>query len=80
MAHYHGFHLCGHATADDRKIGTHRVRIDTVKELICYCFSYSADDIERDYRENGESTIMKKIQMEKKFGNCRCATKNPKGK
>jgi hypothetical protein len=51
-----------------------------VKDLICFCFEYSADDINQDYLENGKSTIMEKIQQEKKFGNCRCATMNPKGK
>ncbi len=51
-----------------------------VKDLICYCFDYSVDDIKEDYLENGKSTIMEKIQMEKKFGNCQCAAKNPKGK
>jgi len=51
-----------------------------VKDLICYCFGHSTDDIQQDYLENGKSTIMEKIQMEKKFGNCRCAIKNPKGR
>jgi hypothetical protein len=51
-----------------------------VKELICYCFDYSVDDINQDYLANGRSMIMEKIQIEKKFGNCQCATKNPKGK
>jgi len=51
-----------------------------VNDFICYCFEYSGEDIERDYLENGESMIMQKIQMEKKFGNCQCVTKNPKGK
>ena len=51
-----------------------------VKDLICYRFDYSVDDINLDYLENGKLTIMEKIQMEKKFGNCQCATKNPKGK
>ena len=54
-------------------------RIEIVRDLICYCFGYSEDDIHQDYQENGKSTIMEKIQMEKKFGNCQCATKNPKG-
>ena len=36
-----------------------------VKGLICYCFQYTADDIQLDYLENGRSTIMEKIQMEK---------------
>jgi hypothetical protein len=35
--------------------------------LVCYCFNYSAEDIEQDYLNNGRSTIMEKIQMEKKF-------------
>ena len=51
-----------------------------MKQIICYCFGYSVDDIQKDYKENGKSTIVEKIQMEKKFGNCQCATKNPKGK
>ena len=50
---------------------------NTVNDLICYCFGYSADDILKDYLENGKSTIMEKIQMEKKYGNCQCVTKNP---
>ncbi len=47
--------------------------------LICHCFGYSAEDIRRDYRDNGRSLIMEKIQREKRFGNCQCAVKNPKG-
>jgi hypothetical protein len=51
-----------------------------VNDLICYCFGYSLVDIQKDYLENGMSTIMEKIKMEKRFGNCQCPTKNPKGK
>lgn len=51
-----------------------------MSDLICYCFGYSKEDIEQDYLNNGRSTIMEKIQMEKKFGNCQCAVKNPKGR
>ena len=51
-----------------------------MSEMICYCFSFTAEDIERDYQKNGRSTIMEKIQMEKKFGNCQCASKNPGAK
>jgi hypothetical protein len=50
------------------------------KEFICYCFEYTAEDIRRDYLKNGRSTIMEKIQVEKKFGNCQCSVKNPKGR
>lgn len=49
-------------------------------DLVCYCFEYSENDIRQDYLENGKSTILEKIQMEKRFGNCQCATKSPKGK
>jgi hypothetical protein len=59
---------------------TNTERIQFVKNLICYCYGYSEEDIQRDYVENGKSIIMEKIQMEKKFGNCQCATKNPSGK
>ena len=55
-------------------------RTESVKNLICYCFGYSEEDIKRDYMENGKSLILSKIQMEKKFGNCQCASKNPSGK
>jgi hypothetical protein len=51
-----------------------------LSDLICYCFGYSGEDIEQDYLNNGRSTIMEKIQMEKKFGNCQCAVENPKGR
>jgi hypothetical protein len=33
-----------------------------VKDLICYCFEYSVDDINQDYLENGKSTIMAQNQ------------------
>lgn len=32
-----------------------------MEELICYCFNYTVSDIERDVRENGQSTTMGKI-------------------
>lgn len=53
--------------------------VGVVKDFVCFCFKYSVDDINQDYLKNGKSTIMEKIQREKKFGNCRCATENPKG-
>jgi hypothetical protein len=51
-----------------------------VNDLICYCFGYSVGDIQKDYKDNSKSTIMDKIQTEKKFGNCQCGIKNPTGK
>lgn len=49
-------------------------------KMICYCFSYTDDDIARDVRDNnGKSTIEEKIAREKAAGRCRCEVKNPKG-
>lgn len=49
-------------------------------DLICHCFGYSEADIRRDYRRHGHSRILQRILAEKRFGNCRCAEKNPKGR
>ena len=51
-----------------------------MEDLICYCFKYTASDIERDVRQNGKSTILEKIMSEKKAGRCRCAIMNPRGR
>jgi hypothetical protein len=51
-----------------------------MSEMICYCFGFTAEDIELDYQKNGSSTIIEKIRTEKKFGNCQCALENPKGR
>ena len=51
-----------------------------MKNYICYCFEHTRQDIEEDLERNGRSLIMEKIQAEKKFGNCRCKEKNPKGR
>ena len=48
--------------------------------LVCYCFKYTEEDIREDLATNGRTTILEKITAEKKFGNCRCADKNPKGR
>lgn len=50
------------------------------KQLVCYCFKYSAEDIREDYEKNGRSTILVRIAAEKKDGGCNCITKNPKGR
>lgn len=54
--------------------------MNVMKEVICYCFDYSREDIIRDLLENGRSLIMEKIESEKRLGSCRCALKNPKGR
>jgi hypothetical protein len=49
-------------------------------DLVCYCFEYTKKDIEKDYIDNGRSTILDRIPLEKKTGGCDCAQKNPKGR
>ena len=51
-----------------------------MEELICYCFTYTARDIEEDVLAHGRSTIMDRILAEKKAGACQCASKNPLGR
>jgi hypothetical protein len=51
-----------------------------MKDTICFCFEYTRRDIEEDFIKNGRPLIMEKIKAEKKFGNCQCATKNPKAR
>ena len=52
-----------------------------MKDLICYCFEYSADDIRIDVRENnGRSLILERIVTAKRVGGCQCATTHPEGR
>ena len=51
-----------------------------MKELICYCFNYSSEDIRQDVLANGRSLIMEEISTAKQLGSCQCAAKNPKGR
>jgi len=52
-----------------------------MKELICYCFGYTREDILEDMSMHlGRSTILERIMAEKKAGRCRCKETNPKGR
>lgn len=51
-----------------------------MEELVCYCFQYTSEDIAKDIKLNGKSTIMERIASEKKAGTCECKEKNPKGR
>ncbi|MBI4793334.1 MAG: (2Fe-2S)-binding protein [Deltaproteobacteria bacterium] len=50
------------------------------KELVCYCFSYSRQEIREDAVTHGRSTIMERIMAESKAGGCNCAARNPKSR
>ncbi|RJR17323.1 MAG: BFD-like (2Fe-2S) protein [Desulfobacteraceae bacterium] len=51
-----------------------------MSETICYCFDYTAEDIQNDLLLNGRSTILERIQKEKSSGLCNCGIKNPKAR
>jgi hypothetical protein len=55
------------------------VKSSSEKKLICYCFGYSALDIQDDFIKNGRSLIIDRIMAAKKDGLCNCAKINPKG-
>lgn len=51
------------------------------KNLVCYCFGYSEEDIVRDVIENsGTSPILEMILNEKKKGACNCKYNHPEGR
>lgn len=50
------------------------------RDLVCYCFNFSAADIRADLEKNGRSLIIEKIAAAKKAQGCDCAVKNPKGR
>ncbi len=51
------------------------------KDLICYCFGFSEEDIVSDVRENkGTSLILQRILHEKKQGVCNCTVNHPLGR
>jgi NAD(P)H-nitrite reductase large subunit len=49
-------------------------------DLVCYCFEYTKNDIEDDFRKYGCSTILEAIKNEKKNAGCSCQIKNLKGR
>lgn len=50
------------------------------ERLVCYCFDYRREDIEKELRSNGYTTIPERITAEVKAGNCACEVRNPSGK
>ncbi|MFN3486596.1 MAG: putative iron-sulfur cluster-binding metallochaperone [Planctomycetota bacterium] len=47
--------------------------------LVCYCFEHSVEDIEKELRTAGKTTIPERIRIEVKDGHCECEVKNPQG-
>lgn len=47
--------------------------------LVCYCFDWTTDDIERELRLTGTTTIPDRIKRKVQQGFCQCETRNPQG-
>lgn len=47
---------------------------------ICYCFSFTHQDIWDEIRTTGRSTVAKRIAAEVEAGRCACEVRNPSGK
>ena len=49
-----------------------------MSQTICYCFEYSAEDIQQDVQKHrGRSTILERIVAAKEQGGCQCDTRHP---
>ncbi|MFC1913295.1 hypothetical protein ACFLX7_03795 [Chloroflexota bacterium] len=49
-----------------------------MKQLICYCFEYSEDDIIADFKtNNGKSVILERIAKARRNNTCQCDDKHP---
>lgn len=46
---------------------------------VCYCFDWTAADIEREIERTGSTTIPDRIKSKIKAGLCQCETMNPRG-
>ncbi len=46
---------------------------------VCYCFDWTTDDIERELRLTGSTTIPDRIKQKIQQGFCHCETMNPQG-
>lgn len=46
---------------------------------VCYCFDWTTDDIERELRLTGTTTIPDRIKQKVQQGFCHCETMNPQG-
>jgi hypothetical protein len=54
---------------------------NSLSDLVCYCFEYSAEDIREDVKiNNGRSTILERIVAAKRAGGCQCGTLHPEGR
>ncbi len=46
---------------------------------VCYCFDWTTEDLEREFRLTGTMTILRRIKKKVQQGFCHCETMNPQG-
>ena len=47
---------------------------------VCYCFGHTIEDVHREIRERGKSTVEKDISEKIEAGLCHCEDANPEGR
>ena len=47
---------------------------------VCYCFGHTIEDVHREIREKGKSTVEKDISEKIEAGLCHCEDANPEGR
>jgi hypothetical protein len=52
----------------------------TSQRTLCYCFGQTIEDVHREIRETGISTIEKEISRKIEAGLCHCEDANPEGR
>ncbi len=50
-----------------------------IKDMVCYCFQHTKQNIRDDYLTHRESTIEKDVRQKVKDKLCSCEKLNPKG-
>ena len=48
-----------------------------MKTYVCYCFDYTEEDIIKDLKKHGYSTIIDEITERKSQNMCNCQEKHP---
>lgn len=55
------------------------VKAIPIKDMVCYCFQHTQQDIADDYLMHGKSTIEMDVRQKVKDKLCSCEKLNPKG-
>lgn len=53
---------------------------ESPEALVCYCFLHARSEIESELRRDGISTLVDRIAVKVKAGQCACEVRNPSGR